>query len=154
MLAYRTDLAYQFHPPKPAGWVKPIARVVNRWKSLKKDYRVGRVEPSGWDAVREAVRAGDAVLLAPNHADHADPHVLLEVAWSLGIDLRFMAARELFDGGGLQTWALQRIGVFSVDRDGPDLAAIRTAIGILAEGGHPLVVFPEGEISGGLAVPA
>jgi len=146
MRAYRTDLPYQFHPPKPVGWMRPVARWLNRRKYIHGEFRVARIEPSGWEPVQEAVAAGDAVLLAPNHADHADPHVLMEVAWGLGIDLRFMAARELFDGGGLKAWSLQRIGVFSVDRDGPDLAAIRTAIGILANGGHPLVIFPEGEI--------
>jgi hypothetical protein len=36
--------------------------------------------------------------------------------------------------------------VFSVDRDGPDLSAIKTAISILERGGEPLVMFPEGEI--------
>jgi hypothetical protein len=43
-------------------------------------------------------------------------------------------------------WALQSMGVFSVDRDGPDLSAIRTAISLLEKGGDPLVIFPEGEI--------
>jgi hypothetical protein len=38
------------------------------------------------------------------------------------------------------------MGVFSVDRDGPDLSAIKTAITILEKGGDPLVMFPEGEI--------
>jgi 1-acyl-sn-glycerol-3-phosphate acyltransferase len=146
MRALRTDLPYRFHPPKPIGWLRPLARWLNRGHCLRDRYRVTRIGSTGWEPVREAVAAGDAVLLAPNHADHADPHVLLEVAWRLGIDLRFMAARELFDSSRWQAWALQRIGVFSVDRDGPDLAAIRTAIGILVDGGHPLVVFPEGEI--------
>lgn len=126
--------------------MRPLGRWYNHRRFLRREYRVRRIESFGWEPVREAAAAGDAVLLAPNHADHADPHVLLELAWRIGLELRFMAARELFDGGGLQAWALQRVGVFSVDRDGPDLAAIRTAIGILAEGGHPLVIFPEGEI--------
>jgi hypothetical protein len=38
------------------------------------------------------------------------------------------------------------MGVFSVDRDGPDLSAIKTAISLLEKGGGPLVIFPEGEI--------
>jgi hypothetical protein len=41
---------------------------------------------------------------------------------------------------------LQRSGAFSVDREGADLAAIRTAMNILRECRHPLVIFPEGEI--------
>jgi hypothetical protein len=38
------------------------------------------------------------------------------------------------------------MGIFSVDRDGPDIAAIKTAIEIMSAGRCPLVVFPEGEI--------
>ena len=40
---------------------------------------------------------------------------------------------------------LQRIGAFSVDREGCDRRAIRQAVEFLS-GGHALVVFPEGEI--------
>ncbi|RYD30465.1 MAG: hypothetical protein EOP85_23825, partial [Verrucomicrobiaceae bacterium] len=58
----------------------------------------------------------------------------------------FMAAREIFEVSPLASWALQGMGVFSVDRDGPDLSAIKTAIGMLESGGNPLVIFPEGEI--------
>jgi hypothetical protein len=38
------------------------------------------------------------------------------------------------------------MGVFSVDRDGPDIAAIKTAITLLEKGGDPLIIYPEGEI--------
>jgi 1-acyl-sn-glycerol-3-phosphate acyltransferase len=145
MRQYRTDLPYRFHPPKPAAWFRPIGLWLNR-RILRRTFRVTRLETEGWERVRERVDAGDAVLLAPNHADHADPHVLCKAANRAGLDLSFMAARELFDGEGLKARALQRMGVFSVDRDGPDVAAIRAAIGILKKGGSPLVIFPEGEI--------
>jgi hypothetical protein len=52
---------------------------------------------------------------------------------------RFMA----FERGELP---LQGMGSFSVDRDGPDVSAIKTAIQILERGDDPLVIFPEGEI--------
>jgi 1-acyl-sn-glycerol-3-phosphate acyltransferase len=145
MRQYRTDLPYHFHPPKPARWFLPAGLWYNR-RFLRRRFRVEHLEIAGWERVADAIRAGDSVLLAPNHADHADPHVLCEVARRSGCWLRFMAAREIFDAGPLQARALQWMGVFSVDRDGPDVAAIRTAIGILKDGAHPLVIFPEGEI--------
>jgi len=145
MRQYRTDLPYRFHPPMAARWFRPFGLWLNR-RFLRRGYRVERLEMEGWGRVREAVEAGDAVLLAPNHADHADPHVLCDVARQAGFNLCFMAARELFDNKWLQARALQRMGVFSVDRDGPDVAAIRAAIGILKKDGCPLVIFPEGEI--------
>jgi hypothetical protein len=57
-----------------------------------------------------------------------------------------MGAREIFEVNAISAWALQAMGVFSVDRDGPDLSAIKTAISLIEEGGDPLVMFPEGEI--------
>jgi hypothetical protein len=98
------------------------------------------------EKIVEAVKAGDAVVLAPNHADHADVHVMYEVLRKAGLDPRFMAARELFDAGKLTSFALQSAGVFSVDRDGADIAAIKMALSILEEGKCPLVIYPEGEI--------
>ena len=41
---------------------------------------------------------------------------------------------------------LPRIGAFPIDREGTDLRAFKTGVEILAEGEHPLVIFPEGEI--------
>ena len=120
-----------------------------RWgnrTALRNTLRVHEVVPRGWERVAELAAAGDSLLLAANHSDHADPYVLSNVGVKYKLRMRFMAARELFDRNAARTWFLQRMGVFSVDRDGPDLAAIKTAIEILARGGCPLVVFPEGEI--------
>ena len=97
------------------------------------------------DRVRDLVAQGDAVLLAPNHADHADPHLMIEMGHRHGLPLHFMAAREVFEVSPFAAWALQSMGVFSIDRDGPDLSAIKMAIQLLS-GGTPLVIYPEGEI--------
>lgn len=85
-------------------------------------------------------------MLAPNHSDHSDPHVIMELAARYGLRPLFMGAREIFELGSVAAWALQVMGVFSVDRDGPDLSAIKMAITLLEKGGEPLVIFPEGEI--------
>jgi 1-acyl-sn-glycerol-3-phosphate acyltransferase len=63
------------------------------------------------------------------------------------IPFHFMGAREIFEQGhGLRGLLLQKAGVFSIDREGTDLRAIKEALRILAEGRFPLVIFPEGEI--------
>jgi len=142
-----TDLPYVFRPPKPWDWLRPLGVWHSDRAWLRKRYRVREVAAEGhWDRVRELCDRGDSILLAPNHSDHADPHAILHMAQRFRLKLRFMAARELFDGGGLQAVVLQRMGIFSVDRDGPDIAAIKTAIEIMSAGRCPLVVFPEGEI--------
>ncbi|MGB6220732.1 MAG: lysophospholipid acyltransferase family protein [Haloferula sp.] len=110
-----------------------------------KKYRIGQLENEGFDELGKLVSQGDAVILAPNHADHADPHVMLEVGGRHHLPLHFMAAREVFEISKRGAWALQSMGIFSVDRDGPDLSAIKTAMGLLQQG-KPLVMYPEGEI--------
>ena len=101
---------------------------------------------SGQENLVQLVKDAQSVLVAPNHADHADPVILVTVGRRLGLAFHFMAAREGFERGALQRFVLQHSGAFSVDREGADLAAIRTAMNILRESRHPLVIFPEGEI--------
>ena len=119
---------------------------MNRAVHLSRKYRIEKIEAEGFLRVRELNKAGHAVLLAPNHSDHSDPHVVMELVARHGMRAIFMAAREIFEVSPTASWALQSMGVFSVDRDGPDLSAIKTAITLLETGADPLVIFPEGEI--------
>lgn len=145
MRRLRNDLPYTFRPPKPRAWFRPLGLLANRYY-LEKKFAVTRLDDAGFDRVRELSRAGHAVLLAPNHADHSDPHVMTEMVARHGMKSHFMAAREVFEISRLGAFALESMGVFSVDRDGPDLSAIKTAITLLESGGDPLVIYPEGEI--------
>ena len=86
------------------------------------------------------------VRIGPNRADHAGPNVLLWIGRRHRLPFHFMAAREGFETGRLDRFVLQRCGAFSVDREGADIAAFKTAVGILRKARFPLVVFPEGEI--------
>ncbi|MBZ0167033.1 MAG: 1-acyl-sn-glycerol-3-phosphate acyltransferase, partial [Candidatus Omnitrophica bacterium] len=88
----------------------------------------------------------DGVLIAPNHSHEADAHVLLEAARKLNSRLYFMAAWQTFTKHkGLDGWVLQRMGAFSVDREGTDRRALRCAMELLKKA-QRLVIFPEGEI--------
>jgi 1-acyl-sn-glycerol-3-phosphate acyltransferase len=146
MRRLRNDLPYRFRPPMMNAWLRPLGLAVNRKIHLERKYHIGRVTDDGFDAVAKLNEAGHAVMLAPNHSDHSDPHVVMEVAHRHGMRAVFMAAREVFEVHPVAGWALQGMGSFSVDRDGPDVSAIKTAIHILERGGDPLVIFPEGEI--------
>lgn len=146
MRRLRNDLPYTFRPPKHQTWLRPLGLAVNRAVHLSRKYRIGKIEADGFQRVRELNEAGHAVLLAPNHSDHSDPHVVMELVARHGMRAIFMAAREIFEVSPTASWALQSMGVFSVDRDGPDLSAIKTAITLLENGTDPLVIFPEGEI--------
>lgn len=146
MRRLRNDLPYTFRPPQPRPWLRPASLWVNRHIHLGRKYRVEVIREEGFAPVADLCAAGHSVLLAPNHSDHSDPHVLLEIAARHALRPWFMGAREIFEVNRIAGWALQSIGVFSVDRDGPDLSAIKTAISLLEAGGEPLVMFPEGEI--------
>lgn len=146
MRRLRNDLPYTFRPAKGPSWIRPLGLVVNREIHLKRKYNIGRIQDEGFQVVSALLDAGHSVLLAPNHSDHSDPHVVMEVLAQHGMKPYFMAAREVFETSPVAGWALQNMGVFSVDRDGPDLSAIKTAITLLEGGGNPMVIFPEGEI--------
>ena len=146
MRRLRNDLPYTFRPPLPRAWLRPTGLAVNRIVHLGRKYRIARIEEIGFAEVRDLCEAGHSVMLAPNHSDHSDPHVIMEICARFGLKPRCMAAREIFEVSRLAAWSLQGMGVFSVDRDGPDLSAIKTAISLLENGGDPLVIFPEGEI--------
>jgi 1-acyl-sn-glycerol-3-phosphate acyltransferase len=146
MRRLRTDLPYTFRPPVPRAWLRPAGLWFNRNFHLGRKYRVPRIETDGFERVRDLCADGHAVMLAPNHSDHSDPHVIMEICARFGMRPCFMGAREIFETHPLAAWSLQSMGVFSVDRDGPDLSAIKTAISLLETGAEPLVVFPEGEI--------
>ncbi len=146
MRRLRNDLPYTFRPPKCQAWLRPLGLAVNRAVHLKRKYRITRIEAEGFQRVRELNDAGHSLMLAPNHSDHSDPHVVMELVARHGMRATFMAAREIFEVSPAASWALQGMGVFSVDRDGPDLSAIKTAITLLEKGEDPLVIFPEGEI--------
>jgi 1-acyl-sn-glycerol-3-phosphate acyltransferase len=140
------DLPYKFRPPVDQSWIRPAGIWVNRHIHLGRKYHVTRIREENMHEITALCSQGHSVLLAPNHSDHSDPHVLMELCARHGLRPTFMGAREIFEVNALVAWALQSMGVFSVDRDGPDLSAIKTAISLLEKGGEPLVIFPEGEI--------
>lgn len=89
---------------------------------------------------RENVPEGPCMLCA-NHSGFADPiwiFLLLNgpyPPWSMG-------RKSLFEKPFLRK-LLPFLGSFPVDRDNPDLAAIKKSLAVLKEG-HQLLIFPEG----------
>jgi hypothetical protein len=113
----------------------------------QKEAKLTHYEIEGTEIVREARDAGNGVLITPNHPTHADPYAMNEAASKVGYPFYFMATWNVFDvQGRIVQWLLQKHGVFSVDREGTDVVALKTARNILEERDHPLVIFPEGEV--------
>jgi len=145
MNLFRPQRPYEFCPPQYAWWFRPILHLVSAWM-LRHKFKIRHVTVRGDEALARLVKEHQSVLVTPNHADHADPQLLVHVGRRNGFACHFMAAREGFERSRLNRFVLQRSGAFSVDREGADLASIKTAMNILRECRHPLVIFPEGEI--------
>jgi len=89
----------------------------------------------------EHVSAQGAVIVASNHISNVDPPL---VGWAaLPVrSLRYLAKRELFQVPGLG-WFLRNVGAIALERSRADVAAVRTALEVLARG-RCLLLFPEG----------
>src|SRR6185436_4394217 len=137
---------YRFVPPyRGTFWTtffQPFGRVMAR-----RLFGVTKVEIRGGHHLRDSVARGDGILIASNHCRHSDPFLLGLLNEESGRPLHVMATWHLFNQGRVLAALLRRIGAFSVYREGPDRAALKTAVALLAEARRPLVIFPEGMAS-------
>jgi 1-acyl-sn-glycerol-3-phosphate acyltransferase len=105
------------------------------------------VDVRGLEHLRQALDAGNGIMVTPNHSGHADAYIMYHASDELGTPFFFITAWQVFYQ---HRWIIQRMlqhhGCFSVDREGTDMKAFRKATEILQQSRHPLVVFPEGEV--------
>lgn len=126
-------------------WVRLLRR--HRLRILKKQQRISKIEILGLESVRGALANNSGMLITPNHSFHFDSYVLFEAAAQVDRPFFFLAAWQVFAmSTAWESWVLQTHGAFSIDREGTDLRAFKTAVDILKTNPHPLVVFPEGDI--------
>ena len=118
-----------------------------RRRLIRRDHGVTGYEFEGVERLKRLVDGGARVLIAPNHADHADGLALYRLAEEVGTLFCQMATHHLFEGSfGLRYFIFPRVGVFPIDREGSALGALRAAKDVLIRIGYPLVVYPEGEV--------
>lgn len=126
-------------------WVKLLRG--HRLRILRKKQRIAKIEILGTEPIRAALTSGAGMLITPNHSFHFDSYVLFEAAAQVNRPFYFLAAWQVFAmSSAWESWVLQTHGAFSIDREGTDLRAFKTAVDILKTSPHPLVVFPEGDI--------
>ena len=143
-----SDSPYRFFEAKPSPPLIWLGRALNRRLILPgQNHRISEIRISGeTEAVQEAMENGDRLLFVPNHPSHSDPQVLSEVHRRLGVDSCFMAAYDVFLRTRFCAWSMQRLGNFSIDREGSDRKAMAAAIKVLTEGKKALNIFPEGNV--------
>ncbi|MBW3595666.1 MAG: 1-acyl-sn-glycerol-3-phosphate acyltransferase [Planctomycetes bacterium] len=139
---------YQFVPPHTGDWWPWFIQkfnLVSIW--LRRSEGVVAHEVRGLERLRASLDAGHGVMLAPNHCRYADPLVMGYLARRARTHVYAMASWHLFNQGWFYGFAIQKMGGFSVFREGVDKQAINTAIEILEKARRPLIVFPEGSVS-------
>ena len=136
---------YQFVPPHRGNlwpWLIQRLRLIDL--HLQRKESVVSHETRHMDRFEASLRRGDGILLAPNHCRYADPIVLGWPARVLNTHLYAMASWHLFNDSRFISFALQKMGAFSINREASDRQSLETAIDILATAERPLVLFPEG----------
>jgi 1-acyl-sn-glycerol-3-phosphate acyltransferase len=140
---YKTPPCW-WSPCHSSPWIA-FWRPFRRYRAKLEHGLVG-ADIQGTEYIREAMAAGQGVLITPNHPSHADPFALLEVADQMRLPFHFMTAWQVFASTHwLGRRVLRQHGAFSVNREGHDLRAYRQAVTLLQQP-QPLVIFPEGEV--------
>ena len=147
MLDY-ADTPYEYFPPRPSRFWIGLFKLYNRFVYLPgAELRIRGVDVScdpGWEQLSPEARR--RCLFVPNHGTHADPQLLMETLRQQRCTSCFMAAYDVFQRDAFRAWIMQRSGAFSVDREGSDKQAMKTALEILKAGQYGLTVFAEGNV--------
>ena len=98
----------------------------------------------GADHLRDSLSKNAGILLASNHCRWADPVVMGMLGRSVGRYFYYVVSYHLFKQRRLIGWWINRIGGYSILREGADREAIRATASILAAAERPVVMFPEG----------
>ena len=141
-----SDKPYRYFPPKNSRLFSHLILRHYRLVHLNKTQRIQRVSFTNADRVFKHQRPGDRFLFLVNHPTHADAAIFLETMRQLRMRCQVMAAYDVFLRSRLACFVMQRVGAFSVDRDGNDRRPMQQALRTLAKGRYPLVIFPEGNV--------
>lgn len=136
---------YKFVPPHRGNlWPSFIqaVRLVDRYLNRKEG--IVSHECRHLERFQAAIERGDGILLTPNHCRYADPLALGWPAREAGTHVFAMASWHLFNEGAFDSFAITKMGGFSLNREGTDRQSLETAIDILARAERPLILFPEG----------
>jgi 1-acyl-sn-glycerol-3-phosphate acyltransferase len=143
-----SDAPYQFFEARPSPFLINVARFINgKFVLPGKKHRITDIRIEGaTDLPREIFESGDRLVFVSNHPSHSDPQIVTEVHRHLGVSTCFMAAYDVFLRGKLNAWCMQRLGNFSIDREGSDRKAMAAAIDTIKADDYALTIFPEGNV--------
>lgn len=141
-----SDKPYRYYPPKRVGWIAALLSVYNRRRFLPVYAKVRRIDVDIDPALAKAVGDRDQFLFTPNHSTHVDPYVYFEALRRVDVPTFTMAAYDVFLRSRFNAWVMQKLGTFSVDREGSDPSAMQQAAATLTDTRFALTLFPEGNV--------
>ncbi|HTN73878.1 MAG TPA: 1-acyl-sn-glycerol-3-phosphate acyltransferase, partial [Pirellulaceae bacterium] len=145
MQSILVEKPYQFVPPHRGDWWPACIQYFDLFSPyLRKNEGVFTHEVRHVERLKESLKAGHGIMIAPNHPRTADPLVMGYLTRAAGCNVFAMASWHLFNRSRFMSFAIHKMGAFSINREGVDRQAINTAIDILDEAKRPLIVFPEG----------
>lgn len=140
------DKPYKFVAPhRSTFWPRALQALLPIY--LRKWHGIEAVEFRGLRYLESSISRDNPIALTPNHCRPCDPMVMGLLSKEIGRPFHFMTSWHVFMQGRLQAWLVNRLGAFSVYREGVDRQAIRAATEILVEGKRPMVLFPEGLVT-------
>lgn len=138
---------YRFIPPHRGRLWTWLFRVFLLKRFLRRSYGICNWSFQGLDHLRESLRSGYGILLCPNHCRPSDPMLMGLIVSETPCHVHAMASWHIFKQSWLEGFLANRLGGFSVYREGLDRQALETSVDIVAKAERPLVIFPEGAIS-------
>lgn len=134
---------YRFIAPfRSKFWCRVVTPIMPA--RIRRHWQVARWEFRGIGALERAIERKRGILLAPNHCRDADSPVMALASVEVGHYFYYLASYHLFKRSAFTRWFLNRMGGFSILREGSDREAIRASVSILSDAERPLVLFPEG----------
>ncbi len=124
--------------------VPRVSKYVLHRAHLRRKMGVRHLHFQGLDYLRESLSKKAGILLASNHVRWADPIVVGAMGVQVQQYLYYVVSHHLFKQNRLIGWWLNRIGGYSILREGADREAIRATVNILTEADRPILMFPEG----------
>lgn len=134
---------YRFVPPyHGTAWCR-FARLFFK-RHLERSVRIARWQCQGAEHLTQSLRDGAGIILAANHCRWSDGAVLARLGVELDRFFYYIVSYHIFKISPLTRWWINRIGCYSIWREGTDRDAIRATADALAAADRPVVVFPEG----------
>lgn len=134
---------YRFIPPyRSKFWCYTLAPIFKA--KIPKVFNLHRWKFQGAEHLRHSLDQNAGMLLTPNHSRQADTPAVGLLGHSVGQFVYFVASYHLFKQERWRRWLINRMGAFSIWREGTDREAIRECVKILQKAERPLVIFPEG----------